>query len=739
MSKDIDFGTLDLEDIIREFSNGEQPEETNEMVNTGELLAMSAAMSGAEAPKEQPEEVPAEELPEEPEAETETPEEEAAQPEETEEVTVEEPAAVLTDIARAASESAEEPTIVLTDIAQVVAQAVQEADPEEVKEPTVRLDEISDAVAAQEAKAEEAAAPEGSCAEEEEYEDDDDEVVIPYMPPLVFKPKSRLQQLRTALVAGPEKRYYELTEIGVGKLQLAMLACLLVVLGSGCAAVMFSAGMIGEDRFKTMIFGQVLAMLLGGLLGSQQMIEGLCDILRGRFTLNTLLCFSFAACCVDGVFCLIEQRMPLCAAFTLQVFMSLWAAYHKRTTEMGQMDSLRKAVRLDKVVRVDDYYDGRTGILRGEGQVEDFMAHYAELSGPEKVQNGFAVLTLLVAVAVAVVAGLRHDVSMAFQIASTTLLVAAPASMFIALTRPAAVVERKLHSLGTVLCGWSGIRDLCCRGVIPLGDLDLFPNGAAKLNGVKFYGDRNPDEVVAYAAALIAVNGGTLAPVFEQLLLSRSGDRYVAENVQHYGNGGIGGEVCGEPVLIGTMDFLKAMGVEIPEGTMVKQAVYISIDGEFSGLFAINYNRTKFTAGGLTTLSGHHRVSAVIVAKDFMLTPQFLKEKFGISGKRLVYPSRQEQEELEAKVPDAQAPALALITQEGLAPVAYAITGSRALRTASRLGLTIHIIGGVLGMLIMAALAIVGAVHLLTPVHILLYQLIWLVPGLLVTMWPRTI
>ena len=82
--------------------------------------------------------------------------------------------------------------------------------------------------------------------------------------------------------------------------------------------------------------------------------------------------------------------------------------------------------------------------------------------------------------------------------------------------------------------------------------------------------------------------------------------------------------------------------------------------------------------------------------------------------------------------------ALALTTLEGLAPVVYAITGARALRTASRLGLTIHIIGGVLGMLTMAALAILGAVHLLTPVHILLYQLIWTIPGLLVTTWPRT-
>ena len=81
----------------------------------------------------------------------------------------------------------------------------------------------------------------------------------------------------------------------------------------------------------------------------------------------------------------------------------------------------------------------------------------------------------------------------------------------------------------------------------------------------------------------------------------------------------------------------------------------------------------------------------------------------------------------------------ALTTQDGLAPKAFAITGARALRTACKLGLTIHIIGGLLGILIMLALAIVGSTHLLTPIHVLLYQLVWIAPGLLVSMWPRTV
>ena len=61
------------------------------------------------------------------------------------------------------------------------------------------------------------------------------------------------------------------------------------------------------------------------------------------------------------------------------------------------------------------------------------------------------------------------------------------------------------------------------------------------------------------------------------------------------------------------------------------------------------------------------------------------------------------------------------------------------MRTSVRLGLIIHIVGGILGMLIMLVLAVLGNTELLTPINILLYQLIWAIPGLLVTEWARTV
>ena len=98
-----------------------------------------------------------------------------------------------------------------------------------------------------------------------------------------------------------------------------------------------------------------------------------------------------------------------------------------------------------------------------------------------------------------------------------------------------------------------------------------------------------------------------------------------------------------------------------------------------------------------------------------------------------------EDRRLLSRQPDADSPVLAIATRSDLASFAYALTGARALRTAARLGTVVHVVGGILGLLIMAALAYLGNTELLTPVNILLYQLVWGIPGLLITEWTRTV
>jgi len=575
----------------------------------------------------------------------------------------------------------------------------------------------------------------------QEWEPEYEQPIRDYVPqePIIFRPKSRLQELKRKLIEGPEKRYYELSEQGLGKLQLAILMNLVVALLSAGATAMYAMGAVPEDRTRLLVFGQFLALLLSGLFGSYQLIEGVQDLLHRRFTLNTLLVFTLLACCVDAVICLRDVRVPCCAAFSLSMTMSLWSAYQKRNTEMGQMDTMRKAIRLDSLVSAPDFYEGKQGFLRAEGQVEDFMDNYQTPSGAERALSVYALAVLAVSLAAGIVAGTLHNVYLGIQVFSVSLLMAVPASSHITLSRPMALLERRLHKLGTVLCGWDGVLGLSKPGAFPLVDTDLFPAGSIKMNGVKFYGSKEPDEVIAYAAALIGTDGGAMAELFTQLLDSRSGYHYEVTGMRSYPNGGIGGEVNGDGVLAGTLSFMQEMGVDMPKGTRVNQAIYVSINGDLSGVFAVALNKTKAAAAGLTTLCAYRGLTPVMTVGDFVLTENFLRSKFGVNTRRMAFPEREERCALAKKEPEADAQALALMTKDGLAGMAFAVTGARALRSACRAGAAVHLIGGIAGLLMMLALAVVGAAELLTPANVLLYQLIWMVPGLLITEWTRSV
>lgn len=725
-----EYSEFDLEDIMREFGT-EQSEEPIEDI-----------------PEEQPEPVSedaAEQFPEE------TPEEEP-EVELSEEVAQEEQERLIT------WQPAEKNAPVTENLEQT-----RRMDPVRIQETvrdisadTIRLDglrqELSELTGQAQPRQETARDLEDTIRNEpfsEKWEPEYEQPMGEYKPPqpIIFHPRSRLRELKRKLVAGPEKQYYALSEKGLGKLQVAIFISLLVVLIAAASTAMYAFGAVRENRLRLMVFGQFLAMLVSALLGSFQLIEGVTDLIKKKFTLNTMLVVTFLLCCVDGVLCLRQLRVPCCAAFSLAMTMSLWSTYQRRAAELSQMDTMRKAIRLDGVALREDYLDSAKGFVRCEGQVEDFMDHYAQIGKPEKSLQIYGLVATCVGIAIGVAAGVLQSVragfsagiSVGIQVAAVTLLAAMPASAFICHSRPKWVLEGKLHKLRTVICGWRGVEGLSGRALMPLTHQDLYPAGSVRMNGMKFFGSRDPEDVIAAAAAVITADNGCLADLFQQILDNHNCRRYAAEKLQYYARGGIGGTVDEEAVLVGSLGFMKEMDIQVPDNAKISQAVYVAVEGELCGLFAMHYEKTKSSAAGLSTLSSYRNLYCVLTSSDFTLTHSVIGNRFGIKTKRLLLPERELRAQLQQKEAAEDAQALLMTTADGLAPVAYGITGARVLKMASKLGTGIHMAGGILGLVIMAALVALGALELLTPANMFLYQLVWLIPGLLVTEWTRAI
>ena len=580
---------------------------------------------------------------------------------------------------------------------------------------------------------------------EPEYEQPMGEYVPPQ--PIQFQPRSRLHELKKKLVAGPEKRFYALSEIGVGKLQAAIFLSVLVVLIAAVSTVMYATGAIPDHRVKLMVFCQFITLLFAGLLGSYQMIEGIADLGKKRFTPNTLLAVTFVVCIVDGIFCLRQVRVPCSAAFSLAVTMSLWSTYQRRSAEMSRMDTMRKAVRLDGIAACPDYMDGKKGFLPKEGQVEDFMDHYAEPGKPEKALYVYSLVAMAVAFAIGITAailkyfkaGAGAGVTAGLQVCAVSLLAAMPATIFISQSRPSWLLEHRLRRLGTVLCGWRGVEGLCGKAVFPVTGSDLYPPETLRMNGMKFFEGREPEQVIAYTTAVISASNCGFAHLFAGLLDSHNGMHYAATELTYYGGGGMAGVVEGETVLIGSWSFMKDMEIEVPDSARISYGMYVAIGGELSGVFALNYGKNPSANAGVNTLTSYKSLECALVSDDFVVTHGFLKGKFDIKTKRFLLPDYELRAALrQAELPE-DAPVLLMSTSKGLAPLAYGVTGARVLRNTSWAGAILHMVGGGLGLGIMLTLVILGALHLISPVNMFLYQLIWMIPAILLTEWTRIV
>ena len=567
-----------------------------------------------------------------------------------------------------------------------------------------------------------------------------DQPIGEYTPPepIIFRPRSRLGELKRKLMEGPEKRYYALSEQGVGKLQIAIFVSMLIVVLAVASIVLHRLDMVRENRMRLLVFGELFAMLVSALLCWERLADGIGGVFKGRFNTDTLLVFSLAACIADGIYCLQAVKVPFCAAFSLQCLMCLWSEYQKRSTELCQMDTLRKATRLSRVIKAENCHEGRPGFTVTEGEPEDFMDTYQAPSAPQTMLDRFTLAALVASILVAVAAGIRGGIQTGIHTWSAAILAACPATLMISQTRPAWTLQRRLHRFGAVLCGWQGVKASAGKAAVPLSDEDLLPAGSVKINGVKFYSSRNPDTIIGYATAVMTESGSCLAPLFEHMLKSRRGQEFHVDEFKAYGDRGCGAIICGESVLVGSQEFLKSMGVDMPAGTNVNQAVYISIDGEFCCVFALAFGKLKGVSAGLHALCGQRRLTPVLASTNFLLDEGFLRSRYGIDTRRIAIPTPAEREALAAWQPGAEGCVpCALTTQEGLTGAAFAITGARSLRIASVAGAVVHILGGLVGLAAVLILTLTGRTDLLTPANLLLLELIWAIPGLMFTEWTR--
>ena len=542
--------------------------------------------------------------------------------------------------------------------------------------------------------------------------------------------KKRAQEQPEHTFASPEAAYAFYAAASGTRLRL--LVSTLLCLGSVLLLVLSTPLITGAFSDHAAVFSAAMLglLLLQAVCSYDVCLSGVIALLRFRFDQYSMLFLALCAVVADAFFAVAEGRTPFCTVAGILLLLALWGRdllYDARRRSLRAISNMDEPV---AAIREEKAWHGYDCIFRAPGDAEQFAVQLEMPDAGSRIMRVWAPVMTAVTLALSVLTALRTGEHFLWAW-SAMLLASFPAGILIAYAKPFSALARRLYRAGAAIAGWQGARILSGEAGLIVEDADLFPPQNVTQGGMKLYGSRPAPMVIGYANAVVQTAGSGLVPLFEQMMHDQNGRRYTVDTFRRYEGGGLGATIRGDVVLMGSIAFMKLMRVRVPEGTRLKQAVYLSVNGELTAVFALNYAPAESVRAGLSAVLRAGSLVPVLATRDFMITPQFLKLRYKIPPEHIEFPIVEERARLSSQEIPRTGPQGALMARSSFASFAGSVVSARTLRGAAIIAMIVALAGSVLGMALMFFLTFLGSSFSASCWNLFLYTVLWLIPGLL--------
>ena len=543
---------------------------------------------------------------------------------------------------------------------------------------------------------------------EEEPEPEEPEEPEPRMDDALREEKRRCNRLRRGLLLGAFPALLlvvaavlqELEVLPPAWLDAAFLRCMAL-----------GGGLLLTALLCLPVWQTAVRMLRDGRVG--------CELCAGVTVLADLLC------CVSGAVTGSTLSTPYAAAGALLILSCQLGLY--LTAE-----SRRIAFHLADVNGIPPYVVSvlPAGVCKQRGVLEGFYRMTMRPDPARQWQN--YVLPLLLSAAV-VLSGVVCFTARPMEEFPWVLAALTGAGVQLSLPLTGALplyyLSRRLERSGAAAAGYAGARAVARAGRIVLTDDDLFPAGTVTLNGYKVYGEERV-RAVSYAAAVSKAAGSSLAPLLDRQLTAEGGYPMRVDEMRYCEEGGVETAIRGETVLMGSAYFMKKRHVSLPRDLKLQTGLFLAVDGVLTAVFAVKYQPSRNAEWALRAMRRSH-ITPVLAVRSSNVTPGLIKRKFGVDAK-VVYPDVSTRLALAQLAAQQGETPNVIVCREGLLPLAESVVGSRRMVRAVRTATVLGYIGSLCGVLLSYYLTSVGNFAVLSPLAMVVFLLLWLLPTLLI-------
>ena len=472
-----------------------------------------------------------------------------------------------------------------------------------------------------------------------------------------------------ASLRSAERNYSRLASIlgVIAPVRTVILALSILLLVSRGYRIPLFGFLYGETGIYTALVLTVAAMLLSW----RSVIASVRDVFFLRASYETLLLIATVISGMEAASSRnIYTLLPLCTA----AWCLLGSAERMRVK--GKLRSLRTVItgknRLG--VRVSpERWNHMDLIGKASASTNGFVRRQEEQDTFHVAWNLFLIPLLAFCLIAGAYLTARNQTAYLYNL-SQLLCVSVPVAGCLICARHYELISLSLRRSGAV-AGWAGVKSLAGRKGLLIYDNDLFPQGCITHKGVKVYGDQSPRVLVSYGASLIQHADIGLKEPFKKLLSELDGQIYHVEDFQ-VSEGGVHGRIGNSEIAVGTYNYMQLIGA-MPPRNAPKNGLYIAVDGQIAGLFAIKYRVRGGSAGSFHALWAQRRLIMVAATRNFSVNPAYMHTWFKVPVGKILCPRVNIRWKLSNPAALSRGVTCGYLTRDGIASYQALVTGAR--------------------------------------------------------------
>ena len=481
----------------------------------------------------------------------------------------------------------------------------------------------------------------------------------------------------------------------------------------------------------------LILLLTSMLAGLDVIVSGILSLLRKRPGIETMVALSAILSVIDAIVCAIigdtPYGLPFCGVSALAITAGIFNA---RFTCQSLRKTFRALQKIDEPITLfSDSNVSKEGItLMKSDRAPDGFIHRAEESSPGEVLYNILspymivlglVLGLLAAVVSRQFAAIGHILSAIFA-------ALVPVCAILSFSLPFRTAAQRLFTRGIAIAGWSGASDIGRSAHMIITDDDIFPPGTVQIGAIRILEGAYPQRVISAAASVVIASGSCLAPVFAQLLEKHHGRLIPVDQFSCGKTGGLTAMVDGEEVMVGGPDFVNLRGIRLPERLTKKESLFVVISGQLVSIIHLRYTPVRSVQNALIELL-RSRQDASFAVRDSNITPVMLHEKFKISTDGFHFPSYAKRYAMSAAEPSEETHVAGVMARRGLGSFVRLASMGKRLYGVVRTLVVLSAIAAAIGAVAMFLLLAMGSFDAATVSNLILYQLLWLIPVLVLS------